>query len=405
MKVAWLTPLQRACGISKYSLAVIPELARVADVDVWAPRTEDDYDCPAAPVHALRVDEATIEALGAYDVVFFNAGNNPAFHAEIHAISERLAGIVVIHDKRMHGFFFDLWAVLAGDPARYAAMMRYYYGEPGERFAARVLSGQANVDSDARFGLVEPAIFNARAIVVHSRDAASAVARYGELVPVRVLGLPFSMASMPGIDDLPTRRELLPNVPGKRVLLVSSGGVFEQKRLENVLRAMASRPALRERAHLAIVGGGRREYLQHLAALVGELGLDDAVTITGYVDDRTMYGWLAAADVAVNLRYPSMESGSLSLVEQMHFASPVVVSDTSHYADLPDAIALKIPVDDREVPALAEALESLVEDPALRAAMGTAAREFVARQHDPVAYAQSLVELATDLVAAEGGTL
>lgn len=403
MRIAWLTPLQRACGISKYSLAVVPELARLAGVEVWAPRTDDDYDCPAAPVHALRVDEATIEALRGYDVVVFNAGNNPAFHTEIHAISEKLSGIVVVHDKRMHGFFFDLWAVLAADPARYAAMMRYYYGEPGERFAAQVLAGRANVDSDARFGLVEPAIFNASAIVVHSNDAASLVSRYGDLVPVRALGLPFDMASMPDVDDVPTRRDLLHDLPEDRVLVVSSGGVFEQKRLESVVRALASRPSLRDRAHLAIVGGGRAEYLQRLAALVSELGLDDVVTITGYVDDRTMYGWLTAADVAVNLRYPSMESGSLSLVEQMYFASPVVVSDTSHYADLPDAFALKVPVDDREIPALAEALDALVEDSARRADMGAAAREYVARHHDPVAYARSLVELAEDVVAADQG--
>ena len=69
--------------------------------------------------------------------------------------------------------------------------------------------------------------------------------RYPGLVPVRTLGLPFALATAPDATDLPTREQLAPRA-GKRALLVSSGGVYEQKRLESVVRAIASSPALRE---------------------------------------------------------------------------------------------------------------------------------------------------------------
>ena len=401
MRIAWVTPLSRGCGISKYSLAVIPSLASRADVEVWAPPAADDYPCPATPLRKLRVDDATVAALAEYDLVVYNTGNNPAFHTEIHRMSERLPGVVVIHDKRMHGFFFDLWAVIDRDPSRYAWMMRHYYGDAGEAASEDVLMSRAGVDDRVEFPLVEPALWNATGIVAHSAEAARLVSRYGNLVPLISLGLPFDLSTIPDSDMLPSRAKLLPDDNG-RVLLVSSGGVFEQKRLDSVLRALAYREDLRGHALLAIVGGGRPEYLERLRRLVRELELDDSVILTGYVDDRRMYGWLNAADIAVNLRYPSMESASLSLIEQLSFGTPVVVSDTSSYSELPSEVAVKIPVDQSEVPTLAKALSRLVRDANLRTRMGRAAMAFSAEAHSSEAYADRFLSFAEKVVA-QGG--
>jgi len=399
MRIAWVTPLARGSGISKYSLAVVPALARLVDLEVWAPVTGDDYPCPAAPVHNLVADEATEDALQAYDHVVFSAGNNPAFHTEIHRLSERVSGIVVVHDKRMSGFFHDLWAVHGRDPARYAAMMRYYYGRPGEEAAREILAGRAGVDTYDAFPLVEPALWNATGIVVHSVEAAGIVGRYGESVPVATLGLPFDPSAMREAASMPSREQLVAG--DERVLLVSSGGVFEQKRLDSVIRAIAAEPRLRDVALLAIVGGGRDSYLDALARLATDLGIADSVRITGRVDDATMYGWIAAADIAVNLRYPSMESSSLSLVEQMYLGVPVVVTDTSYYSELPADVALKVPVA-TEADDLRRALITLVEDGALRARMGAAAADYARRRHDPVAYARRIAEFAVNVRARRG---
>lgn len=400
MKIAWVTPLSRKSGISKYSLAVVPQLASLADVDVWAPPTGDDYEVPRVAMRPLKADRGTMQRLSTYDAVVFNAGNNPSFHAEIQALSEKVGGIVVVHDKRMHGFFFELWSVLGRDPGRYAAMMRYYYGVEGERFATQVLSSRANVDSDSRFPLIGPAICNAQAIIVHSAEAVSLVSRYDGLVPVVALGLPFDLSCVRDSSTLPGRERLAPGV-GERVLAVSNGGVFEQKRLESIIRALAARPALHDCVHLAIVGGGRAEYVRRLQALAEELGIAELVTITGYVDDATMYGWLAAADFALNLRYPSMESGSLTLIEQMLSGLPVIVSDTSYYSELPGDVAIKVPVDSGEVDAIGNALETLVADSGRRHEMGRAAAAFALRAHDPRAYAREVLTLAEQVASAK----
>ena len=75
-----------------------------------------------------------------------------------------------------------------------------------------------------------------------------------------------------------------------------------------------------------------------------------------------------------------------------------MVSDVGWFADLPDEVAIKVPVDGNEVEALASALESLAREPERREAMGAAARALAEGEHDlervAEAYAAALEESA-----------
>jgi hypothetical protein len=73
----------------------------------------------------------------------------------------------------------------------------------------------------------------------------------------------------------------------------------------------------------------------------------------------------------------------------------VIVSDVGWFSELPDGVALRIPVDEYEAPTIAAALE-LAADHA--AALGIAAREYVRSEHDldrvADAYTRALEEAA-----------
>ncbi len=117
-----------------------------------------------------------------------------------------------------------------------------------------------------------------------------------------------------------------------------------------------------------------------------------------YVDERRLWSLMAAADVVVSLRAPTMGETSGSAIRALSLGRPLVVSDVGWFAELPDAAALKVPVDERETDVLAATLELLATRDDLRAAMSAAAREHVAREHglDHVAdrYAAALEEAA-----------
>jgi glycosyltransferase involved in cell wall biosynthesis len=91
---------------------------------------------------------------------------------------------------------------------------------------------------------------------------------------------------------------------------------------------------------------------------------------------------MAACDVCVNLRSPTMGETSGSIIRQLSLGKPVVVSDVGWFAELQDEVALKVPVDAQETETLYAALELLARDPAVREAMSAAALELARREHD-----------------------
>jgi len=93
-----------------------------------------------------------------------------------------------------------------------------------------------------------------------------------------------------------------------------------------------------------------------------------------------------------------MGETSGSAIRALVLGRPLVVSDTGWFRELPDEVALKVPVDGHEAQTLAGALELLAADARAREAMSAAAHEYVAREHDldrvAEAYVAALEEAA-----------
>jgi glycosyltransferase involved in cell wall biosynthesis len=88
---------------------------------------------------------------------------------------------------------------------------------------------------------------------------------------------------------------------------------------------------------------------------------------------------MAACDVLVNLRSPTMGETSGSVIRGLALGKPMLVSDVGWFAELPDGVALKIPVDDYEVATIVGALE-LAADHA--AELGASAAAYAHAEHD-----------------------
>ena len=142
------------------------------------------------------------------------------------------------------------------------------------------------------------------------------------------------------------------------------GRLAAQKGVATLLDAV---PLLRTRAAVVLVGDGpQRAALERQA---GHLG-PDRVHFQGFVPHAEVPAWLTAADVLV---LPSIyeELGSV-LLEAMAAGLPVVASAVGGIPDaLGDAGRLVPPSDPV---ALAAAVDELLDDPALAAELGEAAR-------------------------------
>ena len=77
-----------------------------------------------------------------------------------------------------------------------------------------------------------------------------------------------------------------------------------------------------------------------------------------------------------------MGETSGSVIRSMSLGKPLVVSDVGWFSELPDLVAVKVPVDAREVDTLEAALELLLMRDDVRTTMGAAAAEVARREHD-----------------------
>jgi glycosyltransferase involved in cell wall biosynthesis len=128
-------------------------------------------------------------------------------------------------------------------------------------------------------------------------------------------------------------------------------------------------------ARLIIVGGGEQH--AELQRLLVNLSLENRITLTGQVDHEDVPGYLHSFDVFVVPSLTNRESFGVAAVEASASGLPVIAS---RIGGLPEVVldgktGLLVPPGD--VDALAFAISRLLADPALRAQMGQAGRQFV----------------------------
>jgi glycosyltransferase involved in cell wall biosynthesis len=157
-----------------------------------------------------------------------------------------------------------------------------------------------------------------------------------------------------------------------RSLVVAPGDLNQAKRLDAVLAAAHE---LDDDVHTVLVG--RRIEGYDVDAVVDAARLGDRVALVPDVSDDDFRGWLAAADVVVDLRFPHRGEVSGSLIRAMQAGKASIVSATGTYLDVPDDAVLRVAPGPPDPLELAERIRSLLADPDLRARMGGAARAHV----------------------------
>ena len=127
------------------------------------------------------------------------------------------------------------------------------------------------------------------------------------------------------------------------------GHMNVNKRIPALLEAFAELRDRRPGARLLLVGEAseRFELDRRLERL--RLGGDELIR-EQWVSEERFRSLMAACDVLVNLRSPTMGETSGSVIRALALGKPVLVSDVGWFSELPDGAALKIPVDDHEVP-------------------------------------------------------
>jgi len=357
MRVAYYSPLPpERTGIADYSALLLPELRRRLDVQV-----------------ARR---GRPRGLRGADVSLYHIGNNPDAHGWILAALRRRRGVVVLHDFVLHHLVAGL-TVGRGDGPGYLDAMQRDSGVFGRLVAHGVIDGLIPPVWESRaedFPLVREVLDHAEGVIVHSQFVEGRVREAG-------FGGPVWRIPMPAFPEPADPRPFALPRPAS-IVIGCFGNLNPAKRAPQLLQAFANLRSRHRDALLVLAGGISSRYELELQAAEHGLSLGESVVHLGYLDENDIGPLLAACDILVSLRWPTMGETSASVIRALAAGRPVVVSDVGWFSELPDSVAAKVPVGPYEVETLAAYLDALASDAALRTRMGRAAAQHARREYD-----------------------
>ncbi|MGH3133720.1 MAG: glycosyltransferase family 4 protein, partial [Gaiellaceae bacterium] len=353
MKLAYFSPMPpERTGVADYSALLVPAL-------------RERFDLTVVRRGRKRAPRGT-------DVSLYHVGNNPDAHGWIVDALRRQPGVVVLHDFVVHHLVAGM-TIGRRDGHGYLDLMEREHGVVGRLLAHGVLDKRIPPLWESRpedFPLATFVLEHATGLIVHSRAVRELARRAGFERPIWVVPHP----AWP-----------VPEVGPERVAAGTVVGCFgvvnASKRIPELLRAFAGVRGRHPDATLLLVGPTSPGF--DLDRRLQRLGLaGEGLAREGWVDEQRLWALMAGIDVSVNLRHPTMGETSGSAIRSLSLGKPLVVSDVGWFSELPDEVALKLPVDGDEVAALEAALELLVRREDVRTAMGGAASALARREHD-----------------------
>jgi glycosyltransferase involved in cell wall biosynthesis len=347
VKVAYFSPLPPSrSGVADYSALLLPALRERVDVVVAAPGKR----APAA------------------DVALYHLGNDPDAHGWIADALRKRPGVVVMHEYVLHHLVAGV-TIGRGNGRGYLDAMERELGVAGRLLGLGVLDNLLPLlweTQPERFPLSGVFLDQATGLIVHS----DYVARRA-----REVGYGGRLWRIPHPSWPHGEIAAATDVAGDP-LIGCFGFLNMNKRIPQLLEAFASLRRTRPGAKLLLVGAAGERF--DVGRRLERLGLAEGVERLDYMPEERLWSLMAACDVLVNLRYPTMGETSGSVIRALSLGRPLIVSDVGWFSELPDDVVLKVPVDEYEVATLEAAIGLAVDH---GASLGANARRYVDREH------------------------
>jgi glycosyltransferase involved in cell wall biosynthesis/SAM-dependent methyltransferase len=352
MRLAFFSPMPPAkSGIADYSAALLEPLSRLIDVEVFD-HEPDSFD-PSR-----------------FDLALYQLGNN-VHHEFVYRMALEHPGVVVMHEANLHYLVADM-TIRAGDWDGYLREVEYDGGSEALAHAHRVRALEAGPDYDG-VPMLRRVLERARAVIVHSGymfDRMRAAGFNGPLARI-----PHG-AWLPNADRCLYRDRL--GLDESAPLIGIFGFLKPYKRIPESLRAFRRLLRLEPRAHMILGGEPHPDLPVH--SLIRTLGLSASVRVLGFLPPQDFTGCMAACDVVLNLRHPTVGETSGSLLRALGLGRPVLVSDIGSFRDFPEDVCLRVPIDASEEDQIFEYLNLLVSRPVVARQLGARARDWVERE-------------------------
>jgi len=416
MRLAWFTPLPPSgSGVARYNAEVLPAIAAVHQIELFVDTALDAVEAPAGVQGIFSAhDFVWKHHRKPYDLVVYQMGNAPC-HDYQWAYCIRYPGLMVLHDGQVH-HARALSLLLQGREDDYRE--EFCFNHPDARpdlaeLGIAGLLGSLTYLWPMRRILVEAS----RQVVVHNEWLAEQIQEEQPDTRVSVveMGVPRSSSGSDARRAMRARH----GIPDDAVVFAAFGNVTPEKRIPQIVEALAAIVPSAPRVHLLLVGAA----VDHYDPLIDlrAHGLDDRCTITGYVPHDELDAYFAASDVCLCLRWPTSRETSAAWLRCLAAGKPTIVTDLVHMADIasldprswtpllapraqehgqrvePASVSLDL-MD--EVQSLQQAMRRLATDEALRELLGARARRLWAARFTLDAMASRYLGVIEEAAAA-----
>lgn len=384
MRIAWFTPFSRSSAIGAYSGASVRALNARADVEVvvfasdvfqredtWLPECKMELLAELTPQQAAtRSDD--------FDIAVYNMGNYPPFHERIYEVAMIRPGVTILHDVVMHHFFWGYWLESRHDPCSYAAEVEYSHGARGRNLANSIVQGYGgdalNSPLILEYNMAKSALRGSYGVIVHSEYARRA------LEPE--ISCPISVVNFNGFGlcvQLANRKPQQLPFRANRVRLLTYGMINPNKMVAEIISVIGESSFLRDHVVYSVLGQSTPHYADQLQDLVKSQRLVDTVELRlTRQTDESLFDYLHAADIVINIRNPHMGETSGVVMEASMAGKPIVVWKHGYYDEIPDDIVAKVD----SLKTLKRRLDRLCRDHNARAEMGSRAKHFAEGYYD-----------------------
>ncbi len=382
MKLAIVGPVPPVrSGIADFVAELLPHLSRHAEVSLLVDgvRPTDEVRQSVSHVVDLR-DRLAAKVADEADAVVVQLGNDPihggAYEFFLARAEAGKPAVLELHEFVLGHFAAALWFE-PGLHDRYLLEARIGHGREGERIAREeVLERRLGLwDADPwRLPMSGRAIRAAAGVVVHSRFLRRRVWGVRPEAPVAVI----PHAALPP-DGFPSRDEARRRrgIESGAFVVTSTGFVVPAKRLDGVVEALAG---LGTQIPWTFRICGEAVAGESVVRRARELGVEERVVLTGYLPRPALVDEMAATDLLVNLREPTLGESSGSVARILSAGAPVVVTDVGWYGELPDEVVFKVPAGEAMIASLRVLVSELAVDPERKRRTSSLAAAFARRE-------------------------
>jgi len=394
-RLAFVTPLPpERTGIADYSAELLPELSAYFQIDVIVEQDVIEArwisdNCQTHDAGWLR------ENADAFDAVLYHVGNS-AYHDWMFSLLQDVPGILVLHDFFLSGLIWSLEAM----PQHQGIKLNELYYSHGYPALVQALKGADGSQIAFRYPFNRTVIESAVGVIVHS-DVSLRLAQqwFGDKTANNWRRIPLLRVPAAPMNSREARERL--QLPESAFVVCSYGQLGVTKLNHRLLQAwLASDLARSPNCILVFVGElSDDEYGQSLRAAMLESGIESQIRITGWASGETFRDYLAAADVAVQLRTLSRGETSAAVLDCMNYGLPTIVNANGSMADLSPEGVYRL-ADDFETAELSAALEHFWNDISARELIGKRAKDIVETLHSPAGCARLYRDAISDFITA-----